>query len=70
MSQNNREASYFDTRVAAHYLGLSHHTLEIWRHKGEGPPFVKLGRAVRYRRDVLDQWALDNQRTHTGGISK
>lgn len=31
-------------------------TLQNWRADGEGPPFVKIGGAVRYRRQDLDQW--------------
>jgi predicted DNA-binding transcriptional regulator AlpA len=39
---------------AAHLLALSSRTLEGWRLRGGGPPFVRLNRAVRYRRaDVL-----------------
>jgi len=34
---------------AAVYLGLARSTLNKWRCQGEGPSFVKLGRAVRYR---------------------
>lgn len=30
-------------------LNLADATLEQWRLKGQGPKFVKLGRAVRYR---------------------
>lgn len=39
-------------------------TLENWRYRGEGPPFVKLGNgkrsAVRYPRDKLDTWIWTN----------
>ena len=34
---------------AAVYLGLARSTLNKWRCQGEGPSFIKLGRAVRYR---------------------
>ena len=33
---------------AAERLGLSVATLRAWRHRGKGPRFVRLGRAVRY----------------------
>ncbi len=33
---------------AAARLGLKVGTLRAWRHRGVGPPFVRLGRAVRY----------------------
>jgi len=48
---------YLDTGKAATYLGLSAEYLEIARHRGgEGPPYTKLPRAVRYKRSDLDAW--------------
>lgn len=42
-------------REAADLLRLSERTLERHRVAGTGPRFIRLGRAVRYRRrDVLD----------------
>ncbi|MFL0418411.1 helix-turn-helix transcriptional regulator [Sphingomonas sp. 179-A 4D3 NHS] len=37
-------------------LGLSPATLRNMRVKGDGPPFVKMGRAVRYREEDLRDW--------------
>jgi DNA-binding transcriptional MerR regulator len=44
---------------AASLLNLSVRTLQAWRARGAGPPFVKAGRAIRYRRRDLLRW-LDN----------
>ena len=33
----------------AERLGVSPFTVRAWRHKGQGPRFMKMGRAVRYR---------------------
>ena len=33
--------------------------------RGDGPPYIKLSRAVRYHRPSLDQWMLERQRNHT-----
>ena len=42
---------------AASLIGVSERTLECWRCRGGGPPFVKISRrAVRYRRQDIDQW--------------
>jgi hypothetical protein len=41
---------------AADILHLSIRTLQSWRSKKLGPPFVRAGRAVRYRRGDLIQW--------------
>lgn len=44
-------------RQAADLMGVSERTLECWRSRGGGPPFVKISRrAVRYRRQDIDQW--------------
>ncbi|HZJ03050.1 MAG TPA: helix-turn-helix domain-containing protein [Thermoleophilia bacterium] len=43
-------------REAAHFLGVGLQTLRNWRVRGYGPPFVKAGRAVRYRPDDVRDW--------------
>ena len=47
-----------DQRQAATRLGLpSARTLEAWRRRGYGPPFLRLSpRLVRYRASDLEQW--------------
>ena len=35
-------------REVSDLLGLSVATLRAWRHRGQGPRFLRLGRAVRY----------------------
>src|SRR5262249_11433385 len=49
---------YLTTEEAGAYLKLAPQTLEAARHKadGSGPPYIKLPRAVRYRRSQLDAW--------------
>lgn len=37
-------------------LQLSPHTLAIWRSTKKGPAYIKLGRAVFYRWDDVQQW--------------
>jgi excisionase family DNA binding protein len=39
-------------------------TLAQWRSDGTGPPFVKIGRHVRYRRADVDRW-LDGRTATT-----
>jgi hypothetical protein len=43
------------TRDAARYLGMAPKTMAIWRMRGEGPAFIKLGRIFYYKQD-LDAW--------------
>ncbi len=44
------------TEEAAEYLALEPGTLENWRYRSEGPPVVRLGKAVRYDLKDLDAW--------------
>lgn len=39
-------------------LGISGVTATKWRAKAEGPPFIKVGRLVRYRRSDVEAWLL------------
>ena len=41
---------------AASYLGLAPATLAKLAVHGGGPPYLKLGRSVRYRKSSLDAW--------------
>jgi hypothetical protein len=50
-------AEYLATPAAAAFLDCSEEQLEIWRHKGEGPPYCTLGRRrIRYKRTDLQAW--------------
>lgn len=44
-----------DIDVAAR-LGVSRFTVRSWRIKGQGPRFMKMGRAVRYRPQDVDEY--------------
>lgn len=41
---------------AAKLLNLSSRTLQNWRITGNGPPYIRVGRAIRYRRHDLTAW--------------
>jgi predicted site-specific integrase-resolvase len=41
---------------AAKILDIQVSTLEAWRCRGGGPPFIKYGRAVRYREEDLEKF--------------
>ena len=40
----------------AERLGVSRFTVRSWRFKGVGPKFLKMGRAVRYRSQDVDEY--------------
>jgi len=54
------EAVVMDTRNAAAYIDQTPGTLEVWRCQRRGPPYVKQGRSVKYRRADLDAWLAAN----------
>jgi predicted DNA-binding transcriptional regulator AlpA len=49
-----------DTHAVARITGMSEVTLRRWRVEGNGPPFVRMGRSVRYHPSHVEHWALDN----------
>lgn len=49
----------------AQLVGTSVGQLAQWRFHGDGPPFIKLGRSVRYRWSDVEAWLDDNTRTQT-----
>ena len=49
----------------AEALGLTIRTLEDWRYKGEGPPFLKIGHRVRYDAADLERWLAAQRRRST-----
>lgn len=57
VDSSTTELPDFATReeVAA-YLRVSIPTLARWAMDREGPPFYRLGRAVRYQREELLKW--------------
>jgi predicted DNA-binding transcriptional regulator AlpA len=54
-------------KQAARHLNLSVSWLAKRRLAGDGPPYVKLGGAVRYAETSLQQWMKGQQRTSTSG---
>ena len=46
-----------DQEEVALRLKVSKRTVEGWRLRGFGPPYCKLGKAVRYRLSAVERWA-------------
>jgi predicted DNA-binding transcriptional regulator AlpA len=45
-----------DEKQAAEYLSESTRTLQNWRQRRQGPPWIKIGYQVRYDVNDLDAW--------------
>ncbi|OBQ53855.1 MULTISPECIES: helix-turn-helix transcriptional regulator [unclassified Streptomyces] len=56
-------AAFLTVKDAAEYLGLSPHTLYVWRHRRQGPPSFRMGPRgrVMYRRNALDAWIREQE---------
>ncbi|MFH7319774.1 helix-turn-helix transcriptional regulator [Desulfurivibrio sp. D14AmB] len=50
---------------AADFLGLKKGTLDVWATRGQGPRYLKLGRAVRYRLADLQEYMEQSVRSNT-----
>ena len=66
MNLSSRQAEFGDDTLltevqASDLLFMSVRTLQTWRSQRGGPPYVRAGRAVRYRRGDLVAWI----RAHT-----
>ena len=55
----------FTEKQVAALLEVSVKTLQGWRLKGGGPPFVKMGRLVRYLESDVEAFVLEKSRTST-----
>lgn len=47
---------YLTTADVADALGLAERQVKRMRERGDGPPFSRIGRAVRYRREDVEAW--------------
>ena len=73
LHENNGTSTATSTRVAeplteieaAGRLGLKVATLRAWRHQGRGPAFVRLGRAIRYLGNDIDEFLTANRHRPT-----
>jgi hypothetical protein len=52
---------FLNSKQAAFYLGLSTRHLERMRSRGEGPPYRRHARYVRYHVDDLIAWSEDTR---------
>lgn len=55
-------AALLTAAAVAEYLQVTEETLAVWRHRRQGPPHVKVGRCVRYRREALEAYLRENER--------
>ena len=61
----NSSERLLTARDAANFLRLSQSWLAKARMRGDGPPYVKLGRSIRYTETGVLQWMKSRQRLST-----
>ncbi len=54
-----------NTQEAAKILTIKPETLEVWRWRGEGPLFIKVGKCVRYRPEDIEAYLKSKTRKST-----
>ena len=60
--QNPILGDYLSEDEAARELGYRHkRTLWRWRSQGNGPPYVRVGQRVMYRRSSIATWLADRE---------
>lgn len=48
--------AYLRVKEVSERLQVTPRTLQLWRAKGLGPPYIQLGVQVRYLSDDFDAW--------------
>jgi hypothetical protein len=67
VTQLNNGGRLLTPTEAADLLRLSTSWLAKARMRGDGPPFLKFGRSVRYGEGALVQWMKSHQQLSTSG---
>lgn len=56
MSTQTQSDKLLKPSEAADLLATTPQVLGTWRWRGDGPPYVRVGRSIRYSRRMLDEW--------------
>ena len=59
------QAILVDEKAMAAQLGVQVKTCQTWRVKGYGPPFIKIGRLVKYLQSDIQTWIESQRRQST-----
>lgn len=64
-SEPDKNLRLLNSLEAAGRLGISYQRIRTLRSVGGGPPFIKIGRLVRYRPDDIEAWISARVRLNT-----
>lgn len=63
------ESEYLTSDEVSDWLKVSRRTLHRWARLRKGPPSVKVGRSVYYRRASVEQWLLSLEEGANSGAT-
>ena len=66
MSEQERLLKLLNEREAGRVIGVSGAGMRGWRAKGFGPPFLRIGRLIRYDPDALRKWIQERAEASRG----
>lgn len=56
------QREYLSAKLLARRWGISHRTLERWRHNAHGPAYLKIGGRVVYRLEDIKAYETEQTR--------
>jgi hypothetical protein len=65
MTDHSKSDEYMRSPEMASHLRIGSGVPAKWRHFGFGPPYIKAGRTVLYRKRDVDEWAASLLRRST-----
>ena len=57
------QPEHLSEKLLARRWGLSHRTLERWRHDGHGPAYLKIGGRIVYLRSDIEAYEAARRRS-------
>ncbi len=57
-----RGTTHLSEKLLARRWGLSHRTLERWRHDAQGPAYLKVGGRIIYRIEDIEAFEVSRRR--------
>jgi len=61
----DHDTELLTTSETATFLRLKPQTLRMWRYRGGGPRYLKIGNRVIYRRKDVNRWLAERVRQST-----
>ena len=59
-----------DQEEIAKFLLVAPKTMEAWRSRGGGPPYVRVGRLIRYRKSSVVAWLKSREVSSTSETTR